>query len=61
MATTIAASRGPSAEPQLPPTWNIACANPGLGPAAIRATREHSGWNTDEPMPTTHAASTVIT
>ncbi len=56
----MAASSGPSAEPTLPPTWKKAWANPGLGPAAIRATREHSGWNTDEPMPTTQAAMRVI-
>src|ERR1700761_4275093 len=41
--TTRAAASGPSAEPRLPPTWNIDCASPGRPPDAIRATREDSG------------------
>ena len=44
-----AASSGPSAEPTLPPTWNSDCARPCRPPDAMRATREDSGWNTDEP------------
>ena len=54
---THAASSGPTAEPTLPPTWNSDCANPGRPPEAMRATREDSGWNTDEPDPTKAAAS----
>ena len=51
-----AASSGPSAEPALPPTWNSDCASPCRPPEARRATREASGWNTAEPMPTSAAA-----
>ena len=52
-----AASSGPSAEPTLPPTWNSDCARPWRPPEAMRATREDSGWNTDEPVPTSTAAT----
>ncbi len=51
-----AASSGPSDEPKLPPTWNSDCARPCWPPEAMRATREASGWNTAEPMPTSAAA-----
>ena len=50
-STMKAASKGPMAWPALPPTWKIDCANPCWPPDASRATRELSGWNTDEPMP----------
>ena len=55
--TMNAASSGPIAEPMLPPTWNTDCASPCRPPDAMRATREDSGWNTDEPEPTMAAAS----
>ena len=55
--TMNAASSGPIAEPTLPPTWNSDCANPCCPPDAMRATREDSGWNTDEPEPISAAAS----
>ncbi len=58
--TTSAASSGPSAEPALPPTWNTDCASPCWPPDAIRATRDDSGWNTDEPQPTSAAATSSI-
>ena len=48
----MAASSGPSAEPPLPPTWNIDCARLFLPPDAIWVTREAVGWKTDEPKPT---------
>src|SRR5262245_61026114 len=51
-----AASSGPVEDPKLPPTWKSDCANPCLPPDASRATREDSGWNTDEPMPTNATA-----
>ncbi len=52
-----AASSGPIAVPKLPPTWNTDCARPCRPPEASRATREDSGWNTEEPMPISAAAS----
>ena len=55
-----AASSGPIAEPTLPPTWNSDCASPWRPPDAMRATREDSGWNTDEPEPINAAASSNI-
>src|SRR5215470_9372445 len=57
--TTNAASRGPEAEPTFPPTWNSDCARPYLPPAAMRATREASGWKTDEPIPISIAARRI--
>ena len=55
-STMKAASNGPAAEPRLPPTWNTDCASPCLPPEAMRATREDSGWNTEEPVPMSAAA-----
>ena len=55
-----AASSGPSAVPKLPPTWNTDCASPCCPPEASRATREDSGWNTDEPMPISAAAASTM-
>ncbi|MNQ54291.1 hypothetical protein D3C85_683560 [compost metagenome] len=52
-----AASRGPRADPTLPPTWNSDCASPCRPPEAMRATRDDSGWKTDEPVPTRTAAT----
>ena len=46
-----AASSGPRALPPLPPTWKMDCARLFRPPEAICATREASGWNTDEPQP----------
>jgi hypothetical protein len=57
--TTKAASNGPEAEPTLPPTWKSDCAMPYRPPAAMRATREASGWNTAEPMPISAAARRI--
>ena len=57
--TMNAASSGPIAEPVLPPTWNSDCAKPKRPPEAIRATRDASGWNTEEPTPTIAAASRI--
>ena len=54
--TTKAASRGPIADPALPPTWKKDWAKPCRPPEAIRATRDDSGWKIDEPMPT-HATA----
>ncbi len=54
--TMKAASSGPSDEPALPPTWNNDCASPCRPPEAMRAMRDDSGWNTDEPIPTSAAA-----
>ena len=35
-----------------PPTWKNDCANPRtFRQAAMWATRDDSGWNTDEPTP----------
>ena len=56
-ATIDAAPSAPSAPPVLPPTWNIDWAKPRRGPADICATREDSGWNTLDPIPTIAAAS----
>ncbi|MNW68123.1 hypothetical protein D3C74_468230 [compost metagenome] len=47
------------AEPRLPPIWNRDWAKPGWLPAAMRATREDSGWKTDEPMPISMADSST--
>lgn len=55
--TIKAASSGPLALPALPPTWKMDCARPGRPPEAMRATRDDSGWNTEEPVPTSAAAS----
>ena len=55
--TMKAASSGPAEEPRLPPTWKIDCASPCLPPEAMRATREDSGWNTEEPVPMSAAAT----
>ena len=52
-----AASSGPAEVPRLPPTWNTDCANPCLPPLAMRATREDSGWKTEEPLPMSAAAT----
>lgn len=49
--TTRAASSGPSALPAFPPTWKIDCANPLRPPEASWATRDDSGWKTDDPHP----------
>ena len=49
--TNSAASKGPSATPAFPPTWKSDCARPCCPPEARRATRDDSGWNTDEPIP----------
>ena len=54
-----AASSGPTAEPALPPTWKTDCASPCRPPEAIRATREDSGWNIDDPSPISAAASSM--
>jgi hypothetical protein len=58
--TMNAASSGPIAEPVLPPTWNSDWAKPCRPPEAMRATRDDSGWNTDEPTPTSAAASRIV-
>jgi len=58
--TMNAASSGPLAEPMLPPTWNTDCAKPWRPPDAMRATREDSGWNTEEPEPIRAAATSSI-
>ena len=55
-----AAKSGPVAEPALPPTWKIDCAKPCWPPEAMRATREDSGWKTDEPMPIMAAAARIM-
>ena len=49
----------PAAWPVLPPTWNIDCARPWRPPDAMRATREASGWNTEDPMPISAAPSST--
>ncbi len=54
---TKAASRGPSDEPRLPPTWKIDWASPKRPPEESRAMRDASGWNTDDPTPTSAAAA----
>src|SRR5450759_5293818 len=58
-STTNAASKGPSDEPALPPTWNSDCANPCCPPEAMRATRDDSGWNTADPIPTSATAAST--
>ena len=55
--TIAAASSGPMAAPILPPTWKIDWAKPWRPPEARRARREDSGWKTEEPVPTSPAAS----
>src|SRR5436190_10723312 len=50
-----AASRGPSDEPALPPTWKNDCANPCRPPDASRAMRDDSRWQTADPSPTNAA------
>ena len=54
--TTKAARSGPSADPALPPTWKSDWASPCRPPEARRAMRDDSGWNTEEPTPTSAAA-----
>ena len=56
--TTSAASMAP---PALPPTWNIDCASPFRPPEASCATREDSGWKTEEPQPISPTASRMGT
>ncbi len=58
--TMKAASSGPNADPALPPTWNRDCASPCRPPEAIRATRDDSGWNTEDPTPTSAAATRIV-
>ena len=41
--TMAAVSKGPMAEPVLPPTWKVDCAVPKRPPDARRATRDASG------------------
>src|SRR5450830_2133729 len=55
--TIAAASKGPNAEPALPPTWKGDCASPKRPPEAMRAMREASGWKVDEPTPISAAAN----
>ena len=55
--TMKAASSGPMEEPILPPTWKKDWARPCRPPEASRATREDSGWKTEEPVPIRAAAS----
>jgi hypothetical protein len=58
--TMKAASSGPKAVPALPPTWNTDCASPCRPPDAMRATREDSGWKTEDPIPTRAAPRSSI-
>lgn len=58
-AMIIAASNGPNELQKLAPTWNSDCARPCRPPEAMRATREYSGRNTEEPVPTSAAASSI--
>ena len=60
-AANSAASSGPMAPPALPPTWNIDCASPFRPPEASCATREDSGWKTEEPQPISPTASRMGT
>jgi hypothetical protein len=53
--TMKAASSGPSAPPNCPPTWKIPCASPCCPPEAWRASRVASGWKIEEPIPTSAA------
>src|SRR5260370_18581026 len=55
-----AANKGPSDVPALPPTWNIDWASPCRPPEAMRASREASGWKTDDPMPTSPAEQRIM-
>ena len=55
-----AASSGPIDDPALPPTWNSDCASPCCPPEAMRATRDDSGWNTADPIPTIATAARTI-
>src|SRR5439155_987105 len=57
--TTNAANNAPDAEPMSPPTWNRDWASPYRPPAAMRATREASGWKIAEPIPINVAASRI--
>src|SRR5690625_2982136 len=50
--TTKAATSGPIAVPELPPTWKTDWARPCCPPEAIRATLDDSGWKTEDPSPT---------
>ena len=59
--TINAANRGPIALPAFPPTWKIDCASPLRPPEASCATREDSGWNTDEPQPISPTAIRIQT
>src|ERR1017187_2570399 len=58
-STIKAASKGPIDDPALPPTWNSDCANPCCPPEAMRATRDDSGWNTADPIPTSATAAST--
>ena len=60
VVTMSAARSGPKEEPAFPPTWKIDWARPRLSPAAMCATREPSGWNTDEPRPTDATDTRII-
>lgn len=55
-STMNAAMSGPIAVPTFPPTWKNDCASPCRPPDAILATRDDSGWKTDDPIPTSAAA-----
>src|SRR5664280_2505677 len=59
-STINAASKGPIDDPALPPTWNSDCASPCRPPEAMRATRDDSGWNTADPIPTSATAARTI-
>src|ERR1700681_2825796 len=50
--TRNAARSGPNDDPTFPPTWKSDCARPCRPPEAILATRDDSGCNTDDPIPT---------
>src|ERR1700680_683386 len=60
LGSTNAASKGPSAEPAFPPSWKSDCAMPSCPPEAKRAIRDDSGWNTEDPMPTSAAATRTV-
>ena len=49
--TTNAASNGPMADPELPPSWNSDCAKPYRPPDAIRATRDEFGMEDRRAQP----------
>ncbi len=59
-STINAASNGPIDDPALPPTWNNDCASPCCPPDAMRATRDDSGWNTADPIPTIATAASTM-